>query len=255
MDGGEPIKNEVFPRLLIQRGITRGPLEEAITHRSVLIHGYPELRGLRRFVTGSREFHFRALDGADRFQFRRQPRDCRRGPCYQLDWRRQRPDWGRWLRARHGWIGRGWRHVFQCGLPHQVRRRVLHRGHCEGFSVRGRLRGRGERRILGLQPIQENAPFLGIRCNHSHAPRRRQESDRRRIDNLKRIETQGVQHKGRAQKTGEGQSPRTWLVPGKDEAQIALGSQRSAHFAGVVASATEEIPCSRARFVTSTTSV
>jgi hypothetical protein len=44
------------------------------------------------------------------------------------------------------------------------------------------------------------------------------------------------------------------LVPGKNETRIVFGKQRSAHFAGVVASATEVIPCSRDKFVTSTTS-
>ena len=61
---------------------------------------------------------------------------------------------------------------------------MLDRWHCQRFSVRRRLGGRGERGIFGFQPTQQASPFFGIRGDYCDAPGRRQEGDCRRICGL-----------------------------------------------------------------------
>ena len=131
---------------------------------------------------------------------------------------------------------------------------MLDRWHCQRLFVRRWLGGRGERWIFGFQPAQQSTPVFGVGCDYSDASRRRQEGDGRRIDNLKGVKAQSMEDEGRDKKSREREFPTAWLFPGKDQAQLPE-SQRSAHFEGVVASATEAIPRSRARLVTSITSV
>src|SRR5204862_3851718 len=135
-----------------------------------------------------------------------------------------------------------------------VGRRVLDRWQCQRFFVRRWLGSRGECRIFGFQPTQQTTPFFRVGCDYRNTPRRRQEGDGRRIDNLKGVKAQGMEDEGRDKKSREREFPTARLFPGKDQAQVPE-RQRSTHFEGVVASATEAIPRSRARFVTSTTSV
>ena len=101
---------------------------------------------------------------------------------------------------------------------------MLDRRHCERLSVRQRLGGRGERRVFGFQPTQQSTPFFGVWRDYGDTSRRRQESDCWRIDDLKGVKAQGVEQDGRGKKSRDRQSPAAWLVPGKDEAQIAPGS-------------------------------
>ena len=57
---------------------------------------------------------------------------------------------------------------------------MLDHGHCQRPSVRRRLRGRGESRIFGFEPTQQNPPLLGVWRDHSDPSGRRQQRDRRR---------------------------------------------------------------------------
>ena len=75
----------------------------------------------------------------------------------------------------------------------------------------------------------------------------------RRIDNLEDIKTEGMQRRGGAAENRRSPVSGGAGVPSEDKPPIALGGQLCAQFGGAVASATEEIPCSSARFVTSIT--
>ena len=131
---------------------------------------------------------------------------------------------------------------------------MLDRGQGKRLSIGGPLRGRGERRIFGLEPAEQDAPFLGVRRDQADATWRRQKRDRRRINDLENVKAESVKEKRPEKKSCDRPFAATRLVPDKNKTRIVFGKQRSAHFAGVVASATEAIPCSRDKFVTSTTS-
>lgn len=225
-----------------------------MAHFTFFIYGDAELRGLRRFAAGSGEFHFEALHGSERFEFGRELQSCRRDLWRGLGLTRGPLD-GRW-RTRAGdaqvWTSR--RHFSERRLATKVGRRVLDRGHNKRSSIRGRLGGGGERRIFSLQPTKQNAPFIGVRRDQADASRRWQKSDSRRIDDLKNVKTESVQREGTEKKSCDGElAPAAW-APRENQAEVIVGNERRVHFGGVVARATEVIPCSSDKLVTSTTS-
>ena len=116
----------------------------------------------------------------------------------------------------------------------------------EGFCIRRTLSGCCQRRIFRGDPAQKRSPFLGIVRNEIHTRRRRKQRDRRRVDNLKQIKTEGMSGSRQSKETGDGEMPRTARFP--SEKQIVR------HFVELVASATDVIPRSSAAFVTATTS-
>ena len=132
---------------------------------------------------------------------------------------------------------------------------MLDRGQGQRLSISRRLGGGSQRRIFGFEPPQQHLPFFRARRDERDPPGRGEKGHGWRIDDLENVETERVPQERGGDKSGERQSSPARLIPGEDEIEIALGTQGSAHLEGVVARATEAIPCSRARFVTSTTSV
>lgn len=166
---------------------------------------------------------------------------------------RRGPGDGRWwTRAWDAQVGRGSRHFAERRLPAEVGRRVLDRRHDERSSVGWRLRGGGERGILGFQPTKQNTAFIGVRRDQADSSGRRQKSNGRRINDLENVKAESVEREGTEKKSRDGAPAPAGRVPAEN--QLIFRDERRTHFDGVVARATEVIPCSSDMLVTSTTS-
>src|SRR5205807_994026 len=140
-------------------------------------------------------------------------------------------DGGRGLSVERTWAG-GWRgEILQRGFSRQIGRRVLDGGQGKRLSFGGPLRGRGKGRIFRLQPAEQDAAFFGIGRDQADASRRRQKRDGRRINDLENVKAKGVKQERSEKKSCDGPLAAAGLVPGKDEARIVCGKQRSAHLA------------------------
>src|SRR5205807_9189610 len=95
--------------------------------------------------------------------------------------------------------------------------------------------------------------FLGIGRDQTHARGWRQKADRRRINNLKNVEAKSVCDQRRNEKSRGRRFPAPRRLPIKKKRCGRRRRQGSVHRGGVVASATDVIPCSSAAFATSTT--
>lgn len=251
MEEGESSKREIFSSLFVEGRIAGRILEEAMAHLAIRINGDTELGGLRGFLAGGAELQFRNVGGSKCFEFGRKPdhgwryfHDRFEAVCGRLDG-------GRGMRARNSQGRRSRRQFLEGRLTSQIRRGVLDRGHDERFSIGQRLRGGRESGIFRVQPSKEQPAFLRARRNQADAARRWQEGDCRWVDNLKEVETKGVNDQGAEQKSRDGPLAATRPFPSKD--QVLRRCVRSIHFGGVVARATEVIPRSRDKLVTSTT--
>ncbi len=116
-------------------------------------------------------------------------------------------------------------------------------------SISGRLCVGRECRVFRFNPAQQNTVLFRIRGDHIYAPGRRQESDRRRVDDLKNVKAEGVKQNRREKESSDGESSPLRSVPIKNEDGVGC-----AHCGKEVASETEVIPRSKDRFVTATTS-
>lgn len=223
-----------------------------MAHFAVFINRNAELGGLRRFGTGRTEFHFRSLRGAERFELGRKPDygRCNFRGC--LDLLRWRFHWSGRTRAGNAHRWRCGRQFLQRGLAREVGRRMLDRRHDERFSIGGRLSGGGERGIFRVQPAEEESAFIRIRRDQADATRRGQKGNGGRVDDLENVKAESVEGEGSEKKSGNGPFAAARPLPTKDE--VVRGSGWRIHLGGVVARATEVIPCSSDKFVTSTTS-
>src|SRR5207245_5203202 len=104
----------------------------------------------------------------------------------------------------------------------------------------------GERGIFRLHPTPESKRLRIIRRNQRHPRRRRHQRDGGGINNLEDVETKRVQKERKNQK--HDQSVATFARRRPIENKRRDGGR--VHFGGVVASATEGTPCSRARLAT-----
>lgn len=251
MKNGEASKHQVFSRLFVEGGVTGGTLEKAVPHFAVFINANAKLRGLGRFVAGCSEFRFRSLRGTQRVEFRRKADRGRDDFRDGLDLRRGQFDGSGRTRAGDAQRRRSRRQVPERRLVGEIRRGVLDRGHDERFSIRERLRGGSQRRIFGVQPAKEEAALVRVRRDQAHATRWRQKRDCRRIHDLKNVEAEGVKGQGSEKKSRDDPFTASWPFPTKDQIVGRRGGK--IHFEGVVARATDVIPCSSARLVTSTT--
>ena len=158
---------------------------------------------------------------------------------------------GRGTRAGDAQFRRGRWHFFERRLAREIGRRMLDRRHGQRFSIGGRLSGRGQRGIFGIQPTKQKAAFIRVRRNQADAAGRWQQSDGRRIDDLKKVKSQSMNGERPEQKSRDCPSAPARFFPAKD--QVVRGSRWGIHLGRVVAKATEVIPCSSDKFVTSTT--
>src|SRR2546423_8448652 len=110
--------------------------------------------------------------------------------------------------------------------------------------------GESRRRILCIDPTKQGSALFRIGRNKCNAGRRRQQRHRRRINNLKNIETEGVGDQRQRHENCKHSLLRPGRIPTKQKwLDYNLGGT-TAHCGAVAASATEVMPCSRAAFVT-----
>ena len=118
---------------------------------------------------------------------------------------------------------------------------------------RCRISCESNRRIFCINPTKQRAAFFGVGRYKCDAARRRQKRYRCRINNLEDIKAQSVGHQRQHQESREHRlSPPGGIPPEKKWFGCNLRSD-VIHRGGVAASATDEMPCSSAAFVTSAT--
>ena len=123
----------------------------------------------------------------------------------------------------------------------------------ESARIGGALGLRSERGIFCLEPIQKRPRLLRSRRDQADLRGRRQNRDGRRVNHLEEIKAKRMQRARGEQKTGDREFALARAFPAKEQTARRSRVTLRAHGCGVVASATEEIPRSRAAFVTAMT--
>ena len=137
----------------------------------------------------------------------------RRGDILGANWSTCHRDGSGWLRTGRARVGNQWRNLFQLWFFQEIGGDVRDLG--QGAQSRfGRTYRRGrERRIFGIDPAEKGAAFLGIWCDERDPCRRRHQSHRRRINNLKYIKAKRVQDRRSRDKTDDRDSARSRWSP------------------------------------------
>ena len=118
------------------------------------------------------------------------------------------------------------------------------------FRFERTARGRRQRGIFGIDPMQQRPPFFGIRIDQIHVRRWRKKCGDRWINDLVKLETNSMSEQRRCKKTRDRQIAASRRVPIENE---RLGGLQRCHLGKAVAKETEAMPCSSAALVTAIT--
>jgi len=118
---------------------------------------------------------------------------------------------------------------------------------------RCRMSCESNRRIFCINPTKQRAAFFGVGCYKGNAGRRGQKRDRSWVNNLEDIKTQCVSHQRQHEESREHRPSRSRGIPTEKKWFGCNLRSDAIHRGGVAASATDEMPCSSAAFVTSAT--